>query len=115
MSRSLCLSVSLALSLSLSFSLSSIVLCSLVEPNTCVRLPRVYLGSSQVDRRMLDPESAMLQRLGPDPAIRLQKSRSPTPVHIKTHHGRAPDVGIGILISMPSHRAGEPSSEMIEY
>ena len=24
-------------------------------------------------------------------------------------------MGIGILISMPSHRAGEPSSEMIEY
>ena len=59
--------------------------------------------------------SGMLQGLCPDPEIRLQKSRSPTPVRIKTHHGRAPDVGIGILISMPSHRAGEPSSEMIEY
>ena len=57
-------SLSLSPSLSLSFSLSSIVLCSLVEPNTCVRLPHVYLGSSQVDRRMLDPESATLQRLG---------------------------------------------------
>ena len=64
---------------------------------------------------MLDSESAMLQRHGPDPEIRLQKSTSPTPVCIKTHHSRAPDVGIGILISMPSHRAGEPSSEMIEY
>ena len=39
----LCLarSVSLALSLSLSFSLSSVFLCSLVEPNTCVRSPHV--------------------------------------------------------------------------
>ena len=64
---------------------------------------------------MLDSESAMLQRHGPDPEIRLQNSTSPTPVCIKTHHSRAPDVGIGILISMPSHRAGEPSSEMIEY
>ena len=63
-SLALSLCLSRPLSLSLSFSLSSIVLCFLVEPNTCVRLPRVYLGSSQVDRRLLDPESATLQRLG---------------------------------------------------
>ena len=50
-----------------------------------------------------------------DPDIRLQKSKTPTAVHIKTHHGRTPDVGIGILISMPSYRAGEESPEMIEY
>ena len=50
-----------------------------------------------------------------DPDIRLQKSRTPTAVRIKTHHDRTPDVGIGILISMPSYRAGEESPEMIEY
>ena len=61
---SLALPLCLSRPLSLSFSLSSIVLCALVEPNTCVRWPHVYLGSSQVDRRMLDPECAMLQRLG---------------------------------------------------
>ena len=37
MSRLLCLSCPLSLSLSFSFSLSSVVLCSLVEPNKCVR------------------------------------------------------------------------------
>ena len=50
-----------------------------------------------------------------DPDIRLQKSRTPTAVRIKGHHGRTPDVGIGILISMPSYRAGEEFPEMIEY
>ena len=50
-----------------------------------------------------------------DPDIRLQKSRTPTAVRIKGHHGRTPDVGIGILIFMPSYRAGEESPEMIEY
>ena len=34
-------SLALSLSLSLSFSLSSVVPCSLVELNTCVRLPHV--------------------------------------------------------------------------
>ena len=62
--RALALCLARSVSLSLSYSLSSIVLCALVEPNTCVRWPHVYLGPSQVDRRMLDPESAMLQRLG---------------------------------------------------
>ena len=50
-----------------------------------------------------------------DPEIVLQKSRAPTAVRIQAHHDRTPDVGIGIRISMPSHRAGEPSSAMIEY
>ena len=62
--RALALCLARSVSLSLSYSLSGIVLCALVEPNTCVRWPRVYLGSSQVDRRMLNPECAMLQRLG---------------------------------------------------
>ena len=62
--RALALCLARSVSLSLSYSLSSIVLCALVEPNTCVRWPHVYLGSSQVDRRLLDPESATLQRLG---------------------------------------------------
>ena len=38
-----------------------------------------------------------------------------TAVRIKTHHDRAPDVGIGILISMPSYRAAGEAPEMIEY
>ena len=55
--RALALCLARSVSLSLSYSLSSIVLCALVEPNTCVRWPHVYLGSSQVDRHMLEPES----------------------------------------------------------
>ena len=126
---SLALSLCLSRPLSLSFSLSSIVLCSLVEPNTCVRLPHVHLGSSQVDRRMLHPESAMLQRLGShvsqrtatehsparsrglDPDIRLQKANTPTDVRLKKHHDRKPDVGIGIRIFVPN----DDSEEMTEY
>ena len=50
-----------------------------------------------------------------DPKILIQKAVNPTPVRIKKHHHRDPDVGIGILISMPSHRASEPPSKMIEY
>ena len=49
-----------------------------------------------------------------DPGIRLQKSKRPIAVRIKKHNDRAPDVGIGILISMPSYRADEESPEMIE-
>jgi hypothetical protein len=59
-----------------------------------------------------------------DPDLRLQKSTTPDPFRIKTYHGRTPDVGIGILISMPSYRTGNlhampsynlESHEMIEY
>ena len=51
-----------------------------------------------------------------DPDIRLQKCTSHAAVRIQTHHPRTPDVGIGILISMPKYRAStEESPEMIEY
>ena len=52
-----------------------------------------------------------------DPEIVLQKDPEldPTAVRIKTHHSRTPDVGIGILIRIPSYRAGEEAPEMIEY
>ena len=52
-----------------------------------------------------------------DPEIVLQKNpeMNPTAVRIKTHHDRAPDVGIGILISIPCYRAGRETPEMVEY
>ena len=50
-----------------------------------------------------------------DPSIRLQQSKAHIGVRIKTHHDRAPDVGIGILASMPNYRAEKTSPEMIEY
>ena len=42
-----------------------------------------------------------------DPDIRLQKATTPSAVRILTHNDRTPDVGIGILICIPSCRAGE--------
>ena len=51
-----------------------------------------------------------------DPMIRLQKSRTPTTVrNWKDCHNREPDVGIGILIFIPSYRAGERLPGMTEY
>ena len=50
-----------------------------------------------------------------DPEILLQTYGITTAVRIKTHHSRTPDVGIGIRIFMPCCRAGDGSSEMIEY
>ena len=64
-------------------------------------------------RSTTEHSSARSCRLDPD--IRLQKSTTPIAVRIKRHHDRTPDVGIGILISMPSYRAGEEYPEMIEY
>ena len=49
-----------------------------------------------------------------DPSIRLQKSKRPIAVRIKEHHDRTPDVGIGILISIPNYK-DEKSPGMIEY
>ena len=59
---------------------------------------------AHADGHMLD--SKIVLRKDPE------KARS---VRIKTHHDRAPDVGIGILISMPSYGAGGETTEMIEY
>ena len=64
-------------------------------------------------RSTTEHSSARSCRLDPD--IRLQKSTTPIAVRIKRHHDRTPDVGIGILISIPSYRAGEEYPEMIEY
>ena len=50
-----------------------------------------------------------------DPELLLHKYGSTTVVRIKAHHSRTPDVGIGIRIFMPCYRAGDGSSEMIEY
>ena len=47
--------------------------------------------------------------------LRKDPEKDPTAVRIKTHHDRAPDVGIGILISMPSYRAAGEAPEMTEY
>ena len=47
----------------------------------------------------------------------LQKVGTPPAVRIKTHHDRAPDVGMGIAIFMPRacYRADEESPEITEY
>jgi hypothetical protein len=52
-----------------------------------------------------------------DPEIVLQKDPEvhPTAARVKKHSYRPPDVGIGILISIPCYRAGRASPEMIEY
>ena len=50
-----------------------------------------------------------------DPEIVLQKCAAPTAVRIKAHHDRTPDVGIGVVICIPSYRAGQESPDMIEY
>ena len=51
-----------------------------------------------------------------DPTIRLQKCVAPAALRIKTHHPRTPDVGTGILVSVPSCRAGAADFlEMDEY
>ena len=65
---------------------------------------RIATERSLADGHMLDSEIVLRK----DP----EKARS---VRIKTHHNRAPDVGIGILISMPSYSAGGETPEMIEY
>ena len=46
-----------------------------------------------------------------DPDIRLQKYSNPSHVRTKTYNNRKPDIGLGILISMPSHEA----DDIIEY
>lgn len=66
---------------------------------------RIATERSLADGHMLDPEIVLRK----DP----EKARSA--VRIKDHHPRAPDVGIGILISMPSYGAGGEAPEMIEY
>ena len=50
-----------------------------------------------------------------DPAIVLQKCKTPPAVHIKTHHNRTPDVGIGILIFIPSNRYTPDASDKTQY
>ena len=50
-----------------------------------------------------------------DPDIRLQKCMTPSAVRIKPHHTRRPDVGIGILISMPNYRVGTSVEYYGEY
>ena len=51
-----------------------------------------------------------------DPIIRLEKARTPTNVrNWKECHNREPDVGIGILIFIPTYRDGEKLSETTEY
>ena len=53
---------------------------------------------------------------GMDPMIRLQKCLAPAALRIKTHHPRTPDVGTGVLVSVPSYRAGtEDPLEMVDY
>ena len=47
--------------------------------------------------------------------LRKDPETDPRAARIKTHHNRAPDVGIGILISIPCYRAGREAPEMIEY
>ena len=42
-----------------------------------------------------------------DPDIRLQKYSNPSHVRTKTYNNRKPDIGLGILIFMPSHEADD--------
>ena len=69
---------------------------------------RTATEHSPAGSRMLDAE---------DPEIVLRKDleMDPRATRIKTHHNRAPDLGIGILISIPCYRAGREAPEMIEY
>ena len=62
---------------------------------------RTATEHSLAGSRMLDAE-IVLQK---DPET------DPRAARIKTHHNRAPDVGIGILISIPCYRAGREAPE----
>ena len=53
--------------------------------------------------------------LDSDIVLRKDPDTDHTAARIKTHHPRAPDVGIGILISIPSYRAAGEAPQMIEY
>ena len=66
---------------------------------------RIATERSLADGHMLDSEIV----------LRKDPETDPTAVRVKTHHDRAPDVGIGILISIPRYRAGAESPEIIEY
>ena len=66
---------------------------------------RTATEHSLAGSRMLDAEIV----------LRKDPETDPRAARIKTHHNRAPDVGIGILISIPCYRAGRDAPEMIEY
>ena len=70
-----------------------------------------HRAATEASRRTATEHSpATSRKLDPD--IRLQKYRTTGTARIKAHHPRTPDVGIGILISMPSYRAGEDSKTL---
>ena len=58
-----------------------------------------------LDSRILDAEIV----------LRKDPETDPRAARIKTHHNRAPDVGIGILIYIPCYRAGREANYTIEY
>ena len=74
-----------------------------------------YLGSHALQRSATEHSRAGSRVLDPEIVLQKDPELDPTAVRIKTHHSRTPDVGIGILISIPSDRAGGEATEMTEY
>ena len=89
---------------------SSVTLREVDYAHTDHTLREVFHSSA---RTATEHSPAKIRRL--DPNIYLRKSQPHGTVRIKEHHDRPPDVGIGILISMPNYKAAGTIEYYGEY